>query len=176
MQCVFIYCMHAGRLLSGSGFAAAVAPSVSDVNTTSAPVEFGKYFEQQMFQAGFANREQLAKVSGVDATTIGRWINGQRPPTNEKLLLVAPHLGLRLGDLLVAAGYTPAQLGMVGAPPPPAPPMPSVLRRVMARLGNPRLSERRKAFLLTYIEEVVDKFDQITEQIDEEVEDRRRRR
>jgi transcriptional regulator with XRE-family HTH domain len=170
--------MHAGVLERTRISPVIPGPSLVAVARTSSPaIDFGEYLERQMAHAGFENREQLARASGVEATTIGRWIRGERPPTIEKLRDIAPHLKVRLGDLMVRAGLaTREELGMIGASPPPGPPLPPVLRSVMARLASPRLSDKRKNFLLQYIQEIVDKFDEITEQIDEEVAAQRRGR
>jgi transcriptional regulator with XRE-family HTH domain len=159
--------MHAGTLVRTHAAARDIGPNVTAVNTTAG--SFGEYLERQMAQAGFSNREQLGKATGIEATTIGRWIRGDRPPTIEKLRDVAPHLKVRLGDLMVAAGLaTREELGMVGAPPAPAPAMPAVLRSILSRLASPRYKDRHKAVLLEFVQDDVDRWDRVMDAMEVE--------
>lgn len=168
-MCDFIYGMHAGVLIRSHGPAPSATPSLTAVIRTSPTVSFGEYLERQMAQSGFANRESLGRASGIEATTIGRWIRGDRPPTIEKLREVAPHLKVRLGDLIVAAGLaTREELGMAGAPPPPAAPMPPVIRSIISRLTSPRYKQRHKDVLLEFVQDDVDRWDGMIEQIEQE--------
>lgn len=83
---------------------------------------FGWYLRRLMDAKGYESDADLDKVSGVDASLISKWQAGGKASL-ENLRKVAPHLGVRLGDLLVEAGMaTPEELGMVGKPPklPPA--------------------------------------------------------
>jgi transcriptional regulator with XRE-family HTH domain len=114
---------------------------------------FGDYLERLILGAGIT-REDLANASGVDATTIGRWLRNQKAPTVEKLRLVAPHLGVRLGDLMIRAGLaTAAELGTVGAPPPPRAPLPAELQRVVSILKLPDITEHAKQTLLEALDQ-----------------------
>lgn len=50
-------------------------------------------------------RPELARRSGIDVRTIGRWINNEIRPTPDKLRQLAPVLGIDYAELLTAAGY-----------------------------------------------------------------------
>lgn len=140
--------------------------SVPDVNRSKADVSFGEYFERLMLQSGFANRAILAEASGIDATTLGRWIRGEKAPTLDKLLLVAPHLGVRAGDLVVKAGLaTREDLGMVGSPPAAGLPMPAVVRSIITRLAGPGLTERQKRALVNHLTYALEMFDEMVEEV-----------
>jgi transcriptional regulator with XRE-family HTH domain len=110
-----------------------------------------------MAENGFSTLADLSRASGVDATTIGRWVRGEKDPTIPLLRSVAPHLGVRLGDLLIRAGLaTAAELGTIGAPPPPRAPLPPQVQRVLSILLNPRVPEQTKATLLSAIDRTTD--------------------
>lgn len=69
-------------------------------------VEFGTWLSDYMAdQHPPITRPELARRSGVDVTTIGRWIRNEIRPGPEKLRLVAPVLGMEYGDLMTIAGY-----------------------------------------------------------------------
>lgn len=138
--------------------------SVLDVPKTPAPAAFGTYLVRLMAENGFSTLADLSRASGVDATTIGRWVRGEKDPTIPLLRSVAPHLGVRLGDLLIRAGLaSAAELGTIGAPPPPRAPLPPELQRVVAILLNPRVSEQTKVRLLGAIDRTTDIVQEVSE-------------
>jgi len=156
--------MHAGTLARGVARVPSDAANLPVVTRTRAAASFGEYFEALMKASGFANREMLAKVSGVDATTMGRWVKDGRPPTLDKLLAVAPHLGVRAGDLMVAAGLaTREDLGMVGTPGPTLPPLPDVIIDIITRLAAPQTPRRRQA-LVNHLVYALEFFDRVVDE------------
>lgn len=133
--------------------------SVPPVVKTTASTPFGIYLDSLMEKAGFATPAALARASGVNDTTIGRWLKGEKEPTIPGLRAVAPHLHVRLGDLMIKAGLaTAAELGLAGAPPPPLPP---VIRDVLERLGaRSPLSEKEKRMLQAHMRRALESFDE----------------
>lgn len=84
---------------------------------------FGWYLRNLMDSQGFESDAELERASGVAATMLSKWQSGGSVPQITSLRRVAPHLGVRLCDLLVEADLaTPEELGMEGptAAPPPA--------------------------------------------------------
>lgn len=160
--------MRAGVLVRDSA-RTVVPPHIVPLVATKTrdEITFGAYFDRLMLQT-FANREQLARVSGVDATTIGRWIRGEKEPTLPALRAVAPHLGVRLADLMVKAGLaTREELGTVGSPAPPGPPLTRAERTIRSRLMDPRHTERyRRAFHAALLR-AIDGFDEVFEALQE---------
>lgn len=154
--------MHAGTLVRDQArgvvsrhIVMAVAAKVQEELT------FGDYFERLMLQT-FANREQLGRAAGVDPTTIGRWINNSRVPNLDNLRAVAPHLGVRLGDLMVRAGLaTKEELGTVGAPPPPGPPLTQAERIQRSRFIDPSKTERYKRAFHAAMLRAIGDFDEV---------------
>jgi transcriptional regulator with XRE-family HTH domain len=71
-----------------------------------------------MHAQGYESDGDLEAVSGVSASLISRYQSGDITPTSQNLRKLAPHLGVRLGDLMVESGLaTPEELGMVGGAP-----------------------------------------------------------
>lgn len=149
-------CMRAGTLIK------APLPELMDTHSVVAvprttPAGFGPYLEQVMVENGFATFADLSRASKVDATTIGRWVRGEKEPTIPLLRQVAPHLGVRLGDLMIRAGLaTAAELGTIGAPPPPRAPLPPELQRVVSILLSPRVPDAAKRTLLGAVARTVE--------------------
>jgi transcriptional regulator with XRE-family HTH domain len=139
-----------------------------------APDSFGAYFIAAMDAKGL-DGATLSRLTGpdkpVDSSTISNLRNDVAQPGIKVLARLAPHLGKTLGELLVAAGYGEPHDFIVQSAE-----LPAQLERVLAILRDGDISPRRKRFLLQYITEVVDKFDVITEMLDQEAEDRRRGR
>lgn len=135
-------------------------PRASTAPTTS----FGTYLQSLIDRAGFKTRAELARVSGVDDTTIGRWIRGEKEPTIGGLRAIAPHLRVRLGDLMIRAELaTAAELGTVGSPPAPGPTLPAVVRVIMSRLADQRRSAAYKERMLRVVERAIELLDEATE-------------
>lgn len=123
-------------------------------STTPAPTTFGGYLKQAIADCGFSKAD-LARASGVDATTIGRWIADDREPTINGLRSIAPHLGVPLADLVVGAGlFSAEELETAG-------PLPAQVRRVMTALSDPQYTERQKAALLAGIDRTTDSWEEI---------------
>lgn len=142
---------------------------------TQEDLTFGEYFERLMLQS-FANREQLGRVAGVDPTTIGRWINNRKQPTLEGLRAVAPHLGVRLGDLMVRAGLaTREELGMVGSPPPPGPPLSRAERTIRSRMVGDHTERYKRSFHASLLRAIND-FDEVVSDMAEDIREPRMRR
>jgi transcriptional regulator with XRE-family HTH domain len=117
--------------------------------------EFGAYLLGLLDAKGYT-RATLSRAAEVPESSISRWITGDSKPTLELLRKIAPHVGVRLGDLLIRAGLaTAAELGMVGAPPAPTPPMPEPLRRIMEIVKDERISDRDTDILLDSVDQAV---------------------
>ncbi len=146
-----------------------------EVTRTRATRTFGEYFESLLEASEFANRVELAEASGVDPGTLGRWIRGEKLPTLDKLIAVAPHLKVRAGDLAVRAGLASMEdLGMVG--PPPAPPLPAIVRNIITRLAGPDLTPRQKRALTNHLAYALEMFDEMLEEINSAPREPRMRR
>jgi len=103
---------------------------------------FGQYLTDLMKAQGL-NNVMLGDRAGVNDSTISRLrrdIDGPSTATLEKL---APHLGVRHGDLLVAAGLSqsPSTLGMAGSPPAAGPPLHVTLRKIAVKAARIRAAE-----------------------------------
>lgn len=142
------------------------APNVGAVTPKSPPAEsFADYLDRLMAEAGFATAADLARASGTSESAISRWRGGNKSvrtapasaPTIEGLRAVAPHLGVRLGDLMIRAGLaTAAELGTVGSPPPPRAPLPAALQRIVSILLSPQTTEQDARTLLGAVDQTVD--------------------
>jgi transcriptional regulator with XRE-family HTH domain len=67
-----------------------------------------------MESRGFQSDGELEAASGVSASLISRYQSGDITPTSQNLRKLAPHLGVRLGDLMIESGLATAEeLGMV---------------------------------------------------------------
>lgn len=85
---------------------------------------FGWYLRGLMDAAGFETDTALYLVSGVPASVLSKWQSGTVRPTVDSLRKIAPHLRVRLCDLMVEAELaTPAELGMVTEVMPVPPPL-----------------------------------------------------
>lgn len=166
MHSFTIYGMHAGVQVRG---VAAVPPSTStvlDVTKTRTTGTFGEYFDALLRASEFANRVELGEASGVDPGTLGRWSRGEIRPTLDKLIRVAPHLGVRAGDMAVAAGLaTREELGMIGPPPAPPEEITDVERDIRARLKDPTKTPRYKRALLRHLAYSVELFDEVVDEV-----------
>lgn len=143
-----------------------------------ATAPFGDYFRDLMRAAGYERAHALARDTGVSHANIGRWLDGTASPSVDALRRIAPHVGVRLGDLMVHAGLaTREELGMIGGAPAPGPALPAVIRSILSRLANPRFKQRHKDVLLAFIQDDVDRWDNMMDAIEvERAEARRERR
>jgi transcriptional regulator with XRE-family HTH domain len=174
MPSVTIYGMHAGTQARGVATVPMGTATVPDVIKASPASTAGEYFESLLKASEFANRAELGEASGVDPGTIGRWIRGEKLPTLDKLLAVAPHLKVRAGDLVVAFGLaTMEDLGMVGAPPVATRP---VEREIHARLSDPTKTARHKRALENHLEYSLELFDEVVAQVENSPREPRMRR
>lgn len=138
--------------------------SVIDVTppTARSTTDFGTYLHRLMSDNGFEKAADLARAAKVPASSLSRWSDGSSMPTVEALRAVAPHLGVRLGDLMVVAGLaTKAELGMVGAPPAPRAPLPPGVQKAMSRFLSPKYTQAAKATLDTAIARTVDLWEEL---------------
>lgn len=100
-----------------------------------------------MEDRGFTSDGDLEAVSGVSASLISRYQSGGITPTAQNLRKLAPHLGVTLGDLMVASGLaTPEELGMVTGAPSRARLDPAVAE-ANHYLADPRLPDNAKDHL-----------------------------
>lgn len=136
-------------------------PRVRATEKPPANPEFGTYLTTLMSSRGLDN-SALGALADVSDSTISRWRTGTDVPSERTLRKVAPHLGVRHGDLLIKAGHsTPEELGTVGAPPPPGGPLPTILRKVVALLLDTRVSQHEKEVLLGGIKRTVDLWEEM---------------
>lgn len=147
----------------------AVAAKTQDETT------FGEWFERLMLQS-FANREQFGRAVGVDPTTIGRWIRGEKEPSLTHLRSVAPHLGVRLADLMVKLGMaTREELGTVGSPPAPGPPLTRAERTIRSRMTGNHTERYKRSFHAALLRAIED-FDIVVSEMAEDIHEPRMRR
>lgn len=153
-------------------------PIVRYVATTTRPLtEFGEELMDLIQTAGYERVHAFARVVGIHHVNLGKWMDGSATPSVEGLRRVAPHLGVRLGDLMVKAGLaTREELGMVGTPPAPTPPLPPVIRSILSRLASPRYKQKHKDDLLYFVQDDVDRWDAFMADIEEERAEARRGR
>jgi transcriptional regulator with XRE-family HTH domain len=100
-----------------------------------------------MESRGFQSDGDLEAASGVSASLISRYQSGGITPTAQNLRKLAPHLGVRLGDLMVESGLaTPEELGMVATLSAGARIDPGIAD-AQRYLTDPRLPEAAKDYL-----------------------------
>lgn len=100
-----------------------------------------------MEDRGFASDGDLEAVSGVSASLISRYQSGGITPTAQNLRKLAPHLGVTLGDLMVASGLaTPEELGMV-TDAPARTRLDAAVAEANRYLADPRLPDNAKDHL-----------------------------
>ena len=137
------------------------APTVFTVMARAAATQtdFGGYLRKLATANGYS-QASLAQAAGINQTQMSRAFGNAITPSVETLRKLAPLLNVRLGDLMIRAGMaTAAELGTVGATPPPLPP---VVRDILSRLGpKSPLNERQKQRLVRMLEEDVDLFDDL---------------
>lgn len=109
---------------------------------------FGRYLRDLMDAHGFQSDADLGTRAGLNASLLSKWQYGKAEPTMGSLRKVAPHLGVRLGDLLVEAELaTPAELGMRGEPRPPAPKLDPLLADAASLLADENVPAEMKAII-----------------------------
>jgi transcriptional regulator with XRE-family HTH domain len=130
---------------------------VSNTRRGQPQTEFGRYLRGLMDAKGLVQDADLGRLADVNPSLLSKWQSGSAVPTVESLRKLAPHLGVRLGDLMVKAGLaTSAELGITGAPPPPSVPLPPVLRRIAIALSDTRVPEAARAALLRGVQAAYD--------------------
>ena len=73
--------------------------------TTPDNTPIGRFVFERMVAQGL-NIAELSRLAGVGASTISNLKNGNYPPGIKLLQKLAPHLGVTLGELLVAYGIS----------------------------------------------------------------------
>lgn len=140
-------------------------PAEPAVEEPSPP--FGEFLAARMDALGI-NGTDLARLSGVDSSTISNLKGSTYEPGLKVLRKLAKPLGLTLGEVLVAAGVgKPEDFTITTA----APLRPS-LQRAQDRFDDPNLSDKRKAKLDQYLDEVIDRFDDVIQFLDQEARER----
>lgn len=132
-----VYCVRATNRVGGSP-AHGQGVSLLLVSKRREATRFGRYLRALMDAKGYSSDAELSRATGVDSSMISKWWSGTQPNIHS-LRKLAPHLGVRVGDLIVNAELaTPEELGMVGEPPPPPPPAPRdpLIRKVAAALAD----------------------------------------
>lgn len=158
------YCVLATTLVRDARADDPTAPTVTDVPRSATETEFGAYLRRLMAENGFNRPADLARAAKMPASSLSRWSDGTYTPTIDALRAVAPFLGVRLGDLMIKAGLaTAAELGTVGAPPPPRAPLPPQLQRVVSILLNPKVSDNAKRVLLSAIDRTIELWEEMRE-------------
>lgn len=111
---------------------------------TEPVTEFGKILRALMDHSGYATNSDLARVSGIDPSALGKWADGVGQPTLDSLKKIAPHLKtpegkpITLAYLLVAAGMcTYEELGANTISPRPLHPTLAKLDRILSDSNIP---------------------------------------
>lgn len=141
-------------------------------SSVAPPATFGDYVRRLAAERGLeTTNAAIARAAGIDQSALSRWLTEQNRPSVEGLRQLSTVLGVRLGDLMVAAGMaTPTELGMSGAPPQPLPPP---VGRIMKHLRRDDVTDRQKRGLLLITDRSTDIWE---EALEVEVEPRMRRR
>lgn len=147
-----VYCMRASTASRSSVAQAATATVLlvsKTVGRAKAATEFGQYLRKLAEAKGWYTDAELSRATGVDGSMLSKWWSGATQPNLESLRKMAPHLGVRLGDLLVRSGQaTPEELGMRGQPPtPPSTPREPLLREVAAALQDESVPQEERDHL-----------------------------
>ncbi len=111
---------------------------------------FGEYLKRAMDARG-VNQAELARVTGVNGSLIGRWLKDEVAPGMENLRRVSKALRVPYLDLVVAAGHMePEEARMKRRPEPPEVPVGAgVDPELLAELSDaqPDEIERVKAYV-----------------------------
>jgi transcriptional regulator with XRE-family HTH domain len=67
------------------------------------PVGFGRYLRDAIHDAGYATPTQFARRVGTDPSVVLRWIAGEQRPTIKSIERIAPVLGKKIHEMVVAA-------------------------------------------------------------------------
>lgn len=132
-------------------------------------VAFGEFLVARMETMGLSIAE-LVRLSGADNSTISNLRSGQAKPGIRVLKKLYKGLGMSLPELLVIAGLIDPADWPEGSTSPALPP---VLRSVLSRLENPKYKQRHRDVLADTVQEVVDRWDEMIELIEEERRGRR---
>lgn len=175
----YILFVVAHTLVRAVGVAQVPTPRLQGVATSPSPApgSFGAYFKDLMAASGYENVHVLARAAGVSHANLGKWIANTANPTVESLRKIAPLLGVRLGDLMIRAGLaTREELGTVGAPPPPGPPLTIAERTIRSRILDPRNDERYKRSFHAAILRAINDFDEVVADMADDIHEPRMRR
>lgn len=71
---------------------------IGQLTKTRWTIELGHSIYRAMLEKGMTMRD-LSNVSGIEYTTLSRYINGHKSPSSYTLYRIARGLGLNLGDL-----------------------------------------------------------------------------
>lgn len=136
--------------------AANVPPMVR--STLAPPTQFADWVIAKAAERGLHTKAAIARAVGTDPSTVSRWLSSQNGLSVESLRKLAPALDVRIGDILVAAGLTPDEIGLV-----PLAPLPPQVREVMKILNSNEYSDREKRSLLSGIGRTLDGFHEAVE-------------
>lgn len=149
--------------------------TVTPMPRTRTAEDFGTYLTRLIAANGFT-QATLADVSGVSQAQLSRACGNHTVPTIDTMRKLAPHLSVKLGDLIVRAKVaTREELGMVSTASAPALALPTnlppdlmrelwrVLKLVLARMTDTRVGPHRKGRLLAYIQGDIDDYDEVIE-------------
>lgn len=64
---------------------------------------FGGYLKEAIQAAGFSTPTHFARVAGTDPSVVLRWLSGEQRPTIRSIERIAPVLGRRINEIVVAA-------------------------------------------------------------------------
>jgi hypothetical protein len=85
---------------------------------------------------GEQSMRQFCKEHGLDDSLLSKWRTSTGNVTVEQMRLYGERLGLRLGQVMVIAGYgAPEDFGEGAVPPPPEPTAPPDLDEALAAAG-----------------------------------------
>jgi len=113
------------------------APARSSV---SAPADFRDFVMDVAKFRGLTTLAAIARAAGIDASSLSRWLDGHNGATVDSLRQLADALGVRLAEMLVAAGQvTAAEIGLE--------PLPQELQEVVAVLSREHTDQEKRALL-----------------------------
>lgn len=110
--------MQVDQLKSGSDLQFALAcgrvtealpsPTVFGVPKSWPREDFVEYLSALMRRAGIADYATLSRLSGVSQSQLSNWHNDKAQPSQASLKKIAPHLGVKPGNLYIVAGINDA--------------------------------------------------------------------
>lgn len=129
-------------------------------STIAPPAQFREWVIGKAAEQGLTTMAAIARAVGTDPSTVSRWLGGQNGVSVDSLRRLAPALNVRIGDILVAAGLSPGEIGLV-----PQAPLPTEIREQVRILDGDDFTVREKRAFLRSIARNTETFLEVVEEI-----------